>query len=147
MWVAQSYHIFSPNLRERIKQKASQRQCSSWRNPGMEEPGGLPSTEPHRVGHDLSNLAAAAARERADSLQRREVGCPLGWRFKHWATGWNAEILLQLYQHGKNTGGEHRPEASPVRTRTRGSGEQRPSRPQISSLHLLYPALQWLSPH
>ena len=24
----------------------------AWRIPGMEEPGGLPSMGPHRVGHD-----------------------------------------------------------------------------------------------
>ena len=30
-----------------------------WRIPGMEEPGGLPSMGSHRVGHDLSDLAAA----------------------------------------------------------------------------------------
>ena len=28
---------------------------------GMEDPGGLPSMGLHRVGHDLSDLAAAAA--------------------------------------------------------------------------------------
>ena len=33
----------------------------AWRIPGMGEPGGLPSLESHRVGHDWSNLAAAAA--------------------------------------------------------------------------------------
>ena len=33
----------------------------AWRNPGMEEPGGLPSMGSHRVGHDWSALAAAAA--------------------------------------------------------------------------------------
>ena len=33
----------------------------AWRIPGMEEPGGLPSMGSHRVGHDWSNLAAAAA--------------------------------------------------------------------------------------
>ena len=27
-------------------------QYSSWRIPGMEEPGGLPSMGSHRVGHD-----------------------------------------------------------------------------------------------
>ena len=30
----------------------------AWRIPGTEEPGGLPSVELHRVGHDLSDLAA-----------------------------------------------------------------------------------------
>ena len=32
----------------------------AWRIPGMGEPGGLPSMGSHRVGHDLSDLAAAA---------------------------------------------------------------------------------------
>ena len=35
----------------------------AWRIPGMGEPGGLPSMGSHRVGHDWSDLAAAAARE------------------------------------------------------------------------------------
>jgi len=33
----------------------------AWRIPGMAEPGGLPSMGSHRVGHDRSDLAAAAA--------------------------------------------------------------------------------------
>ena len=33
----------------------------AWRIPGTGEPGGLPSVGSHRVGHDWSNLAAAAA--------------------------------------------------------------------------------------
>ena len=33
----------------------------AWRIPGMGAPGGLPSMGSHRVGHDWSNLAAAAA--------------------------------------------------------------------------------------
>ena len=32
-----------------------------WRIPGTGEPGGLPSMGSHRVGHDRSDLAAAAA--------------------------------------------------------------------------------------
>ena len=32
----------------------------AWRIPGMGEPGGLPSVGSHRVGHDWSDLAAAA---------------------------------------------------------------------------------------
>ena len=37
--------------------------CSvpAWRIPGAGEPGGLPSMGSHRVGHDRSDLAAAAA--------------------------------------------------------------------------------------
>ena len=33
----------------------------AWRILGMAEPGGLPSMGSHRVGHDWSDLAAAAA--------------------------------------------------------------------------------------
>ena len=33
----------------------------AWRIPGTGEPGGLPSLGSNRVGHDQSNLAAAAA--------------------------------------------------------------------------------------
>ena len=36
-------------------------QCSCLENPKTGEPGGLPSMRSHRVGHDWSDLAAAAA--------------------------------------------------------------------------------------
>ena len=36
-------------------------QYSCWRIPGMGKPGGLPSLGSHRVGHDWSDLAVAAA--------------------------------------------------------------------------------------
>ena len=39
----------------------------AWRIPGTGEPGGLPSMGSHRVGHDGSDLAAAAA---ADTLNQ-----------------------------------------------------------------------------
>ena len=39
----------------------------AWRIPGTGEPGGLPSMGSHRVGHDGSDLAAAAAA--SDALQ------------------------------------------------------------------------------
>ena len=34
----------------------------AWRIPGTEEPRGLPSMGSHRVGHDCSDLAAAAVK-------------------------------------------------------------------------------------
>ena len=43
------------------KAMATHSSILAWRIPGTEEPGGLPSMEPHRVGHDWSDLAAAAA--------------------------------------------------------------------------------------
>ena len=38
----------------------------AWRIPGTGEPGGLPSMGPHRVGHERSDLAAAAAAAAAE---------------------------------------------------------------------------------
>ena len=43
------------------KEMATHSSDLPWRIPGMGEPGGLPSVGSHRVGHDCSNLAAAAA--------------------------------------------------------------------------------------
>ena len=43
------------------KEMATHSSVLAWRIPGTEEPGGLPSMGSHRVGHDWSDLAAAAA--------------------------------------------------------------------------------------
>ena len=43
------------------KAMATHSSVLAWRIPGMGEPGGLPSLGSHRVGHDWSDLAAAAA--------------------------------------------------------------------------------------
>ena len=45
------------------KEMATHSSVLAWRIPGTREPGGLPSLGSHRVGHDWSNLAAAAAAE------------------------------------------------------------------------------------
>ena len=42
-------------------QQATHSSVLAWRIPGTGEPGGLPSMGSHRVGHDRSDLAAAAA--------------------------------------------------------------------------------------
>ena len=42
------------------KEMATHSSVLTWRIPGMAELGGLPSVGSHRVGHDWSNLAAAA---------------------------------------------------------------------------------------
>ena len=42
------------------KEMATHSSVLAWRIPGTEEPGGLPSMGSHRVGHDCSDLAAAA---------------------------------------------------------------------------------------
>ena len=43
------------------KEMATHSSVVAWRIPAMGEPGGLPSMGSHRVGHDGSDLAAAAA--------------------------------------------------------------------------------------
>ena len=43
------------------KEMATHSSVLAWRIPGMAEPGGLLSMGSHRVGHDWSDLAAAAA--------------------------------------------------------------------------------------
>ena len=43
------------------KEMATHSSVLAWRIPGVGEPGGLPSMGSHRVGHDCSDLAAAAA--------------------------------------------------------------------------------------
>ena len=43
------------------KEMATHSSVFAWRIPGMGKPGGLPSMGSHRVGHDWSDLAAAAA--------------------------------------------------------------------------------------
>ena len=46
------------------KEMATHSSVLAWRIPGTVEPDGLLSMGSHRVGHDLSDLAAAAARAR-----------------------------------------------------------------------------------
>ena len=43
------------------KEMATHSSVLAWRIPRTAEPGGLPSMESHRVGHDWSDLAAAAS--------------------------------------------------------------------------------------
>ena len=60
-WTLLSNFTFTFHFHALEKEKAT---CSSvlvWRIPGTGEPGGLPSMGLHRVGHNWSDLAAAAA--------------------------------------------------------------------------------------
>ena len=77
----------------------------AWRIPGTEEPSGLPSMGSHRVGHDLSDLAAAAAvgEDSWESLglqgnptspsYRKSV---LNIHWKDWCWSWNFSTLASL---------------------------------------------------
>ena len=52
---------FTFHFPELEKEMATHSSVLAWRIPRTGEPGGLPSMGSHRVGHDLSDLAAAAA--------------------------------------------------------------------------------------
>ena len=49
------------HFHELEKEMATHSGVLAWRIPGTGEPGGLPSLGLYRVGHDWSDLAAAAA--------------------------------------------------------------------------------------
>ena len=49
------------------KEMAPHSSVLAWRIPGTGEPSGLPSMGLHRVGHDRSDLAVAAAAAAADT--------------------------------------------------------------------------------
>ena len=53
--------LFLPFLTSISKEMATHSSVLDWRIPGTGEPGGLPSMGSHRVRHDWSGLAAAAA--------------------------------------------------------------------------------------
>ena len=52
---------FTFHFHELEKEMVTHSSVLAWRIPGMGKPGGLPSMGSHRVGHDWSDLAAAAA--------------------------------------------------------------------------------------
>ena len=53
--------IFTFHFHALETEMATHSSVLAWRIPGTVEPGGLPSMGSHRVGHDWSDLAAAAA--------------------------------------------------------------------------------------
>ena len=59
MWLSDFTFTFHFHTLE--KEMATYSSVLAWRIPGTGEPGGLPSMGSHRVGHDWSDLAAAAA--------------------------------------------------------------------------------------
>ena len=67
-------HFHFPALE---KEMATHSSVLAWRIPGMAEPGGLPSMGSHRVGHDWSNLATAAAAELSVSHTQISFSGPL----------------------------------------------------------------------
>ena len=60
-WTRLSDFTFTFHFHALEKEKATHSSVLAWRIPGTGERGGLPSMGSHRVGHDWSDLAAAAA--------------------------------------------------------------------------------------
>jgi len=60
-WTQLSDFTFTSHIHALEKEMAIHSSVLAWRIPGTGEPGGLPSMGSHRVGHDWSDLAAAAA--------------------------------------------------------------------------------------
>ena len=65
------------------KEMAAHSSVLAWRIPGTGEPGGLPSMGSHRVGHDWSDLAAAAAGT-TDTLYLLSSNSPLSASPNSW---------------------------------------------------------------
>ena len=70
------------------KEMATHSSVLAWRTPGT---GGLPSLGSHRVGHDWSNLAAAAAAENFKEMRK-------GHNFRSYLEVALDRILLHLWQ-------------------------------------------------
>ena len=71
------------------KEMATHSGVLAWRIPGTGEPGGLPSMGLHRVGHDWSDLAAAAA--------VRLSGCYSGQGESYLTSVSTADVKSQIY--------------------------------------------------
>ena len=73
-WTRLSDFTFTFHFHALEKEMATHSSVLAWRIPGTGEPGGLPSQGSHRVGHDWSDLAAAAAAEtyHASGIWRRQ---------------------------------------------------------------------------
>ena len=64
--VFMSEEQFSSVTASQHKETATHSSVLAWRIPGTGEPGGLLSIGSHRVGHDWSDLAAAAAERKVE---------------------------------------------------------------------------------
>ena len=60
-WTRRSNFTFTFHFHALEKEMATHSSVLAWRISGTGKPGGLPSLGSHRVGHDWSDLAAAAA--------------------------------------------------------------------------------------
>ena len=86
------------------KEMATHSSVLAWRIPGTGEPGGLPSMGSHRVGHDWSDLAAAAGVQLNSWLAScfrsiYEKGCvfPIEWFWHPWCNQLIIEVWVYFW--------------------------------------------------
>ena len=72
-WTRLSDFTFTFHFHASEKEMATHSSVLAWRSPGTGEPGGLPSMGSHSVGHNLRDLAAAAAATAVGFLKLRYV--------------------------------------------------------------------------
>jgi len=72
-WTQLSNFTFPFHFHALEKEMATHSRVLAWRIPGTGEPGGLPSVGSHRVGHDWSDLAAAAAFALGEFFQSEDL--------------------------------------------------------------------------
>ena len=75
-WTWLSDFTFTFHFHALEKEMATRSNVFAWRIPGMGEPGGLPSVGSHRVGHNWSDLAAAAAAVKNPPANAGDVRAP-----------------------------------------------------------------------
>ncbi|CAM9799381.1 unnamed protein product [Rangifer tarandus platyrhynchus] len=84
---------FAFHFRALEKAVAAHSSVLAWRIPGTGEPGGLRSMGSHRVGHDWSDLAAAAA----TSLKTKFPAEQCYWFHKHWRVVLHFLVFLAAF--------------------------------------------------
>ena len=103
--------IFTFHFHALEKEMATHSSVLAWRIPGTVEPGGLPSMGSHRVGHDWSDLAVAAAATTGHNTGRRKThqAQSLGWRARidNWKTKEQLKLMGQSFRGESYTGRGH----------------------------------------
>ena len=86
-WTWLSDFIFTFHFHALEKEMATHSTTLAWRIPGMGEPSGLPSMRSHRVGHNWSDLAAAAA----------AAACTCSWGVLFiWILAWQNSCMAEF---------------------------------------------------
>ena len=99
-WTRLSNFTFTFHFHALEREMATHSSVLAWRIPGTGEPGGLPSMGSHRVGHNWSDLAAAAAAETRWTPQPSEWWKGLSKSLSHQEFG--KERLTHSYSYSSH---------------------------------------------